>query len=179
MLQLRLCLDWVHTNLEWGIKVHKNNKYILLNWFYLLFESFSRYETKRKAFWVKWYLSITSPAPRNRKVCSAKLPPTSFREAISPARTTDVVPCNGEKSSQLGKVFLKIYIKKCTYNCWGSNIKTCVTWISSLKTRWVLLYFASSSNALWFAKSSNWKIWKSALEKNHEEQNGKLGNQNH
>jgi hypothetical protein len=29
------------------------------------------------------------------------------------------------------------------------------TWMSSLNTRWVVLYFASNRNALWFAKSSN------------------------
>lgn len=37
-------------------------------------------------------LSLTSPAPRNKKVWSAKVPPTNFRAAISPANTTDAVP---------------------------------------------------------------------------------------
>lgn len=32
------------------------------------------------------------------------------------------------------------------------------TWISSLKVRWVVPYFASSLKALWFAKSSNCRV---------------------
>lgn len=35
---------------------------------------------------------LTSPAPRNRKVWSANVPPTSLRAASSPATTTDAVP---------------------------------------------------------------------------------------
>ena len=37
---------------------------------------------------------LTSPAPRNKNLWSAKFPPTNFRAATSPARTTDAVPWN-------------------------------------------------------------------------------------
>jgi len=36
----------------------------------------------------------TSPAPRNKNLWSAKFPPTNFKAATSPARTTDAVPWN-------------------------------------------------------------------------------------
>ena len=39
---------------------------------------------------------LTSPAPRNKNVWSDKVPPTNFRDAMSPAKTTDAVPCVGE-----------------------------------------------------------------------------------
>lgn len=35
---------------------------------------------------------LTSPAPRNKNLWSAKDPPTNFKAATSPARTTDAVP---------------------------------------------------------------------------------------
>lgn len=38
--------------------------------------------------------ALTSPAPKNKKVWSAKVPPTNFRDASNPANTTDAVPCN-------------------------------------------------------------------------------------
>lgn len=36
----------------------------------------------------------TSPAPRNKNLWSAKFPPTNFKAATKPARTTDAVPWN-------------------------------------------------------------------------------------
>ena len=37
--------------------------------------------------------SLTSPAPRKRNLWFAKDPPTNLRAPISPASTTDAVPC--------------------------------------------------------------------------------------
>ena len=41
----------------------------------------------------KMQVTITSPAPKNKKVWSAKAPPTNLKAATSPARTTEAVPC--------------------------------------------------------------------------------------
>lgn len=35
---------------------------------------------------------LTSPAPRNKNLWSAKDPPTNFKAEMSPASTTDAVP---------------------------------------------------------------------------------------
>lgn len=43
----------------------------------------------------------TSPAPRNKNVFSAKVPPTKFSADMSPARTTDAVPCKKAQNRKM------------------------------------------------------------------------------
>lgn len=44
--------------------------------------------------------SLTSPAPRNKKVWSASFPPSNLKAERIPANTTDAVPCNRQKSPE-------------------------------------------------------------------------------
>lgn len=91
---------------------------------------------KGSSSWVvQW--NLTSPAPRNKKVWSARVQPCTFKDAISPARTTDAVPYDRRERD------------------WWRNWKINkimnsenITWISSLNTRWVVRYFAKRSKAL-------------------------------
>lgn len=50
--------------------------------------------SKRDAWKKKKRMGLTSPAPRNKNLCSAKEPPIKFKAATTPARTTAAVPCN-------------------------------------------------------------------------------------
>lgn len=43
---------------------------------------------------------LTSPAPRNKNLCSDRLPPTNLSAATTPARTTAAVPWNKETNGQ-------------------------------------------------------------------------------
>lgn len=40
---------------------------------------------------------LASPAPRNKNVWSDNFPPTNFKAATSPAKTTDAVPWNVDR----------------------------------------------------------------------------------
>lgn len=108
---------------------------------------------------------VTSPAPRNKKVWSAKVPPTNFSAATTPARTTEAVPYIKQTTSirkifneQTGKIqtiLLKELFQWHARRLFRSIPMFNHTWISSLNTKWVERYFESNSNALWLAKSSN------------------------
>lgn len=51
------------------------------------------------------YLRLTSPAPKNKKVWSANCPPINFKDAISPAKTTDAVPWTKMKETTVRNSF--------------------------------------------------------------------------
>ena len=97
------------------------------------------------------FLGLTSPAPKNKKVWSDRLLPSTFWAAISPASTTDAVPCNVTQTKQVFTSHISEN-SQTVILCWRQEL----TWISSLKTRWLEQYLERSSNAWWFAKSSNW-----------------------
>lgn len=53
--------------------------------------------------------TLTSPAPRNKNLWSAKFAPTNFKAATSPARTTDAVAWN--KVDTMSELVMNILIK--------------------------------------------------------------------